>query len=536
MVAHLVSVLLLIACGCLPLAYSACIPSMGNGCTLESLNMLTNGTATLRKIEANKFYSIRVQMLRLPNNPSGPFLSFAAEFVDDVEMTIFREQLFQIPARTNLSSIQVFEAKALKQVQIADGGDISIKELTFIDCGIDHVPQTIGNLPLLYTLTFSQCALRNVSLKTFAKNSQLKFVDLSSNAIDTIVPLSNEDSNVALSIEDLYLSSNRLEHLDMSVFSALSNLVMLDLRYNNLARIVAERAISWPKLEIFDVSNNQLRALDLQWLSAPNLTRLLLNNNLLDKIPQRLRRFANLQLVGLGDNQFAGIDLAPLNGLPTLNTVDFSNNPKSRYVRSSRPIQLPMLDTLYVEYCALSRFNTTGIDLPVVSFISLAHNNFSTVPPLGIAFPSISSFSLYDNPIGCGVLKSRKELLLSGKLIMGPPLDVGSCSGGSISVSESYELCFHNVLLPAAHIFTQQRVLDSDHSSQVGKNLEQVGQLVQPVVSERECGELWKVPPSILGLCELVVGQIYQLQVGQRDAPGARYNHVAYSIAYYIDL
>ncbi|XP_050075491.1 leucine-rich repeat neuronal protein 1-like [Anopheles maculipalpis] len=414
---------------------------MGMSCTFDSLNMATNGTATLRKIEPNIFYSIRVQMLRLPNNPSGPFLSFIAEFVDQVEFNTFHESLFQISTRTNLSTIQVFEAKALKQIQIAEGGDISLRELSFFSCGMDRIPPTIGNLPLLTSLTFYQCALRTVSFEAFAKNSRLTSLDLSYNEIDTIVPLTVTDSSVALAIEDLYLTSNRLENLDMTAFDSLSNLVMLDLRYNNLARLAAERTITWPKMESFDISYNQLRTIDLQWLSAPNMKRLSLNSNLLDKVPQRLRRFPNLQLLSFSDNQFVGIDLAPLNGLPTLNTLDFSNNPKTRYIRSSRPIQLPSLDSMYAEYCSLSRFNITGINLPVVSFISLAHNNFSTIPPLGLGFPSISSFSLYDNPIPCGVLQTRKELLLSGKLIMGPPLDAMNCQSGTFSVTDSYSVC-----------------------------------------------------------------------------------------------
>uniref|UniRef100_A0A182XYT8 Uncharacterized protein n=1 Tax=Anopheles stephensi TaxID=30069 RepID=A0A182XYT8_ANOST len=432
--ARRVVALLLITAGCLPLAYGVCVPTMGMSCVFESLNMLTDGTATLRQLEPNRRSG-------WPTIRSGPFLSFVSEFFDNVEFETFREPVFAIQARTNLSKVQVYDAKALKQLQIADGGDIGIQELTLYNCGLDRIPVTIGNLPLLDSLTLYQCALRNVSLKAFAKNTRLTSLDLSFNEIDTIMPLAVADSDIALAIENLYLTSNRLENLDMTAFDGLSRLVMLDLRYNNLAKVAAERTITWPMMEIFDVSNNQLRTLDLQWLSAPNLKRLLLSNNLLDKIPARLRRFPRLQLVGLADNQFAGIDLAPLNGLPTLNSLDFSNNPKTRYIRSSRPIRLPELDSLYVEFCSVSRFNTSGIELPVVSFISLAHNNFSTIPPLGLAFPSITSFSLYNNPIPCGTLKARSELILSGRLIMGPPQDAASCPSGSFDIAQDYAVC-----------------------------------------------------------------------------------------------
>ncbi|XP_053666179.1 leucine-rich repeat transmembrane neuronal protein 2-like [Anopheles marshallii] len=413
---------------------------MAMTCQLDSLNMVTDGLLTLREMQPNVFYNIRVEMLRVANNPSGAFLVRMGEFVDRVEIYTFHEQVFQILTGTNLTNVEVFEGTALKQVIIGEG-DITIEVLTFYNAKLERIPPTIRNLPLLTDVSISRCALRNISLNVFDKNTRLKWVDLSYNEIATIMPAGNADGDVPLSIENLYLSSNRLENIDMTAFAGLSKLGMIDLRYNNLMVLAADRTITWSNMEMLDISYNQLRTIDLQWLSAPNLKRLILSNNLLDKIPQRLRRFPNLQLIGLSDNRFAGIDLAPLNGLPELNSIDVSNNPATRYIRSSRPLRLPKLDTLYAEACALGRFNTSGIDLPVVSFISLAHNNFSTVPPLGKAFPTIESFSLVDNPLSCNLLKARADIILSGKLIMGPPQDASDCPNGSTLVKESFLLC-----------------------------------------------------------------------------------------------
>ncbi|XP_052896025.1 chaoptin-like [Anopheles moucheti] len=413
---------------------------MGMTCVLNSLNMVTDGMTTLREMQPKVFYNIRVEMLRVASNPSGAFLTRIGEFVDKVEIYAFHEQVFQILAGTNLTNVEVFEGNSLKQAIIGEG-DSTIEVLSFYNSKLEHIPPTIRNLKLLTDVTISRCALRNISLNVFSKNARLKWVDLSYNEIATIMPIDNADGDVPLSIENLYLSSNRLENIDMTAFAGLSKLGMIDLRYNNLMKVAAERTITWPNMEMLDISYNQLRTIDLQWLSAPNLKRLILSNNLLDKIPQRLRRFPNLQLIGLSDNKFAGIDLAPLNGLPELNSIDVSNNPATRYIRSSRPLRLPKLDTLYAETCALSRFNTTGIDLPVVTFISLAHNNFSTVPPLGQAFPTIESFSLVENPLSCNVLKARADIILSGRLIMGPPQDPSDCPNGSTQIKESFLVC-----------------------------------------------------------------------------------------------
>uniref|UniRef100_A0A182K0G5 Leucine rich immune protein (Coil-less) n=1 Tax=Anopheles christyi TaxID=43041 RepID=A0A182K0G5_9DIPT len=400
--------------------------------------MLTDGFTTLRNITPNRYYSVLVDMLRLPNSPSGPFLARMSELFNKLELRVYHDAVFQIPPGTFLTSILIIDAKPLKQLLVG-AGDNNVTELSIYGCGLEHVPQTIGNLPLLQDLTFTECALRNFSFDAFGRNRQLRVLDLSYNEIESIYP---SNGVIPLAIEYLYLSSNRLENLDMSAFVSLANLAMVDLRKNNLAKVASDRTISWPAMDMLDVSYNRMRTIDLQWLSAPNLKRLILSNNLFEKIPERLRRFPNLQLLGIGDNNLASIvDLAPLNGLPALNSIDLSNNPKVRVMRSSRPVRLPLLDTLYAEYCSLNRFNTSGIDLPSISFISFSHNNFSTVPPLGQAFPSIQSFSLFNNPIPCSVLKARTELILAGKLIMGQPQDASQCSDGSIQFANSLILC-----------------------------------------------------------------------------------------------
>ncbi|XP_041768515.1 receptor-like protein Cf-9 [Anopheles merus] len=426
---------------CLPLslAVATCTPGMAMTCMLPKLNMLTDGYTTLRNIPPATYYSVRVEMLHLPISPSGAFLTRMSEFFSKLELYVYHDPVFQIPPGTYLSSIQVLEAPSMKQLLVG-AGDNNVTELIIYTCGLERIPQTIGNLPLLEDLTFTECALRNFSLGAFGQNRRLRVLDLSRNQIETIIPTARE---MPQAIEYLYLSSNRLENLDMAAFIGLPSLSMIDLRNNNLAKIASEQTVTWSTMEMLDVSYNRLRTIDLQWLSAPNLKRLILSNNLFEKLPERLRRFPKLQLLGMGDNRLAGvIDLAPLNGLPELNSVDLSNNPTVKVLRSSRPIRLPVLDSLYAEYCSLNRFNTSGIDLPVVSFISLAHNNFTAVAPLGQAFPSIQSFSFYDNPIPCSVLKARAELILSGKLIMGiPPLSASECASGSIQISPSLLLC-----------------------------------------------------------------------------------------------
>uniref|UniRef100_A0A182QP56 Leucine rich immune protein (Coil-less) n=1 Tax=Anopheles farauti TaxID=69004 RepID=A0A182QP56_9DIPT len=418
-----------------------CVPGMAMTCMLKNLNMVTDGLAVLRSIPPNTYYTIQVEKLSVQSTPSGAFLTRVAEFTDVVGFDSYHDPTLQLPAGLTLSAIYLYAARPLREVVIG-AGEMNLTELSIYRCALESIPATIGNLPLLEQLTISECALKSFSFDAFRGNLQLRTVDLSRNAIQTILPSNFIGTQVMLAIETLYLSYNLLQNLNMIAFDPLANLNMIDLQYNSLTKVSADRTVNWPALEMLDVGNNRLAALDLQWLSAPNLKRLILSNNLFQAIPPRLRRFPSLQLIGLGENNFTGIDLAPLNGLPMLNSLDFSANPGCRYVRSSRPIKLPMLTTLYVEYCALVRFNTSGINLPTISFISLAHNNFSTVPPLGQVFQSLDSFSMADNPLPCSVLKARTEMLLSGKMIMGPPqLSPNDCPYGSVMIKDPLLLC-----------------------------------------------------------------------------------------------
>uniref|UniRef100_A0A182J4J9 Leucine rich immune protein (Coil-less) n=1 Tax=Anopheles atroparvus TaxID=41427 RepID=A0A182J4J9_ANOAO len=411
---------------------------MGMTCMLASLNMTSDGIATLRKIPPNMFYSIKLEMVRMPENPSGVFLQRMAEFVNHIQIYTYREQVFQLLSGTSLSSISVYNAPALGQLLIAP--TVNVSELYFSDCALDRVPPTINNLQPLESLTITRCRVRTFSFDTYINNPKLLSLDLSNNEIQTIAPTTIQ-TPFELAIENLYLSFNRLESVDMTAFVSLAALRGLDLSHNNLMKLAASSTVTWPKFDFLNLDSNQLKTLDLQWLSAPNLQRLQLSNNAFESIPQRLRRFPSLQLVSLSNNLFKSIDLAPFNGLPNLNSIDLSYNVNARSIRVSRPTSMPMLSSLYVENCGLLRFNTSGLDLPIINYISLTGNNFTIVPRLATAFPSLGSFSLEKNPLPCATVQASTELIMSGRLILGLPKEPESCKDGYVTLKGTLTLC-----------------------------------------------------------------------------------------------
>ncbi|XP_058123568.1 leucine-rich repeat transmembrane neuronal protein 2-like [Anopheles ziemanni] len=411
---------------------------MANTCMLASLNMSSDGIATLRKIPPGVFYAISVELVRMPENPSGVFLQRMAEFVNKIEIYKYNEQVFQILPGTSLNVISVYTAPSLNQVVIAPS--LNISELYIGVCPLVHIPPTIRNLELLEDFTITRCTVKEFSFDLFTNNLKLDTLDLSFNEIRSIVPTTIK-TPFTLAIENLYLHNNLLEALDMTAFVSLGALRGLDLGYNNLLTIAAQSTVTWPAVDFLNLQNNNLTTLDLQWLSAPNLQRLLLDNNKFQAIPQRLRRFPSLQLVAMSNNLLKSIDLAPFNGLPNLNSIDLSYNKEARGIRASRPVSLPMLTTLYAENCALARFNTSGLDLPAINYISLSHNNFTTVPRLVAAFPALGSFGLEYNPLPCTTVQALTENIMAGRLILGLPQDPEDCTSGYVTLKGSLTLC-----------------------------------------------------------------------------------------------
>ncbi|XP_050094072.1 uncharacterized protein LOC126576811 [Anopheles aquasalis] len=416
-----------------------CVPSMGRACLLPVLNMLTDGLVVLRNVPVEDYSSVRVELLRLPENPSGIFLQRVAQLVNRVEMYVFQEQTINIMPDNILQEVALYQAKALRQVLF--GTNVLLNTFTVYGCSLDRIPATLPNAQELGELRIDSCNMKGFTFDAFARNSKLTVLDLSRNQISQIFP-SILPELPSLAIESLYLSSNQLENVDMTAFASLTALRMLSLEYNNLLRLAAERTVTWPVLEMIDLHANQLQTLDLQWLVAPNLKRLMLDENRFQTIPPRLRRFPSLQMLGMGMNNFSGIDLAPLNGLPNLTVVDFSYNAKARFIRTSRPIQLPSVTYVTAENCALQRFNTTGMDMPMISYIGLRSNNFSTVPPLRKAFPSLETYSLEGSPLSCAAIKNQLDTIVAGFLILGPPQTESSCPFGTYKVSQQYTVCY----------------------------------------------------------------------------------------------
>ncbi|KXJ75382.1 hypothetical protein RP20_CCG011822 [Aedes albopictus] len=167
---------------------------------------------------------------------------------------------------------------------------------------ISEIPHRIDRLIQLKSLDMANNLLEKVNFTEFNGMKELNFVDLSFNRIRVIsiemidLPklfkldlsqnlLKNIPRNFGKlrALDDLNLSYNKLEYVEISHFNGLTKLKVLDLQFNNLLIGSLAPAIL-PALEVLRLESCHLQQLDLFGIEMPKLKKLYLNDNKLEYV------------------------------------------------------------------------------------------------------------------------------------------------------------------------------------------------------------------------------------------------------------
>ncbi|KAJ6938246.1 MDIS1-interacting receptor like kinase 2-like [Populus alba x Populus x berolinensis] len=177
---------------------------------------------------------------------------------------------------------------------------------------INSIPPELGNLKNLEILDVSYNALYGPIPRTLGRLARLRSLIFSENNIYGPIPL--EIGNLT-NLEDLDLSFNFIRGgLIPSTLSFLSNLILLDLSYNEITGFIP-----------FSLGN------------LTSLTRLKLSYNQINgSIPLSLKYCNNLAFLDLSSNNLSGEIPSELYDLGSLQYVDF------RYNNLSGPVPLPL--------------------------------------------------------------------------------------------------------------------------------------------------------------------------------------------------
>ncbi|XP_034905372.2 uncharacterized protein [Populus alba] len=265
------------------------------------------------------------------------------------------------------------------------------------------LPREIGNMKNLESLDVSYNTLIGSIPRTLGRLAKLRSLILSSNAISGFIPL--EIGNLT-NLEDLDLSSNFIR--DGSTLGLLSNLIFLDLSYNQITDLIP---FSLGNLIRLDLSYNHIYGpIPLEIQNLTNLKELILDsNNIGGSIPSTVGFLFNLILLDLSYNQITSLIPFSLGNLTSLTTLDLDGN----QINGSIPLEIQNLTNL--EELHLSSNSISGSIPSTLSLLSnlilldLSYNQITGLIPFSLGnLTSLTTLDLSVNHINGSIPSSLK--------------------------------------------------------------------------------------------------------------------------------
>ncbi|XP_012624713.2 leucine-rich alpha-2-glycoprotein isoform X3 [Microcebus murinus] len=186
-------------------------------------------------------------------------------------------------------------------------------------------PDILRGASKLQELHLSSNRLEGLAAEFLLPAPGLRVLDLTRNALAGLPP---GLLRASAALETLVLKENRLEVLEASWLHGLKALEFLDLSGNRLRELPAGLLANLTRLRTLDLGGNRLEALPPGLLRGPlRLERLHLEGNRLRVLAKELLGpQPDLRLLFLNDNQLAEVEAGAFRGLRRLDMLDLSNN------------------------------------------------------------------------------------------------------------------------------------------------------------------------------------------------------------------
>lgn len=172
-----------------------------------------------------------------------------------------------------------------------------------IDLKICESFEGLRNLEELY---FYICHVEKLDSKAFRKLKKLKKLTIIRNELGRID--SNTFQSIEIKLNELDLTSNKIDIIDSNAFEKLTNLKSLNLSYNQLRLVNADNFRS------FSANSNELRELNLGW------------NHIGAILPRAFCTLDKLKSLYLNDNNLERLNSDAFALLSSLETLDLSRN------------------------------------------------------------------------------------------------------------------------------------------------------------------------------------------------------------------
>lgn len=236
----------------------------------------------------------------------------------------------------SLYSLKLLDFSDNKLRNLSDNirGLKSLVDLNLSNNAITNIPNEIGKLTELELLNVSQNKI-SIIPQGIGNILKLKRLDLSNNFLEIILSQIGSLYN----LEELILSKNKIKQIQPGSLARLSNLKYLDLHNNNLDSF--SEIPNSIKLDCLILGYN--RIVDIVNLRhCPNLTVLDINNNKLENFPEEVLNLKNIITLNLMNNSINDIPpaLCYLNKLVRLNIEGNPLRKINSKIRSSNAEQI----------------------------------------------------------------------------------------------------------------------------------------------------------------------------------------------------
>uniref|UniRef100_A0A8W7K7C0 Leucine rich immune protein (Coil-less) n=1 Tax=Anopheles albimanus TaxID=7167 RepID=A0A8W7K7C0_ANOAL len=346
--------------------------------------------------------------------PDGEIAQMLSGIASGATYHVFYGNTLRIPANCNLKVIILKFAPQLQTIKVSGTNNV-LHALHVHESAMRRIPTSLRHLQGLQTLLLKKGVLRTFSLENLEGIRNLTTVGLRFNMLRRLEP--SKDSQLIMPIEDLDLSYNQLEFVDMEFFIPFKRLQRLQLNYNQIKQIIATNSFVLPLLHYMDLDNNELKQLNVSKWNVLKLDVLMLDNNNLSQLPIGIDRFTSLLSLYLSHNQLTTLDLRELEPLQKLRRLQVFNNqlhtvqPNCQALQNNicQRVSLPTLNHLDLHDNKLTSIDFNSWDLPELRMLDLSTNQLKRVLNLNKKFLKLKELLMHHNDIYCLVRNGTKK-------------------------------------------------------------------------------------------------------------------------------
>ncbi|XP_034046100.1 PH domain leucine-rich repeat-containing protein phosphatase 2 [Thalassophryne amazonica] len=199
---------------------------------------------------------------------------------------------------------------------------LSLRRLLAGNNRLQRVPNLLDHIPL-EALDLQHNKLTELSETLFYKALNLKYLNVSANALQSIPPCSQSEESLSM-LQEIYLTGNNLTEDCGTQLVGHHHLRILHIAYNQLTSFPASKLSKLELLEELNLSGNKLKTIPSTVFSCKRLHTLIAHSNHISVFPEILN-LPEIKLVDLSCNELTEIQLP--DSLPaSLQELDLTGN------------------------------------------------------------------------------------------------------------------------------------------------------------------------------------------------------------------